>query len=212
MITARIVLEQARDYHETFHRENVPDLALLRHLHLLEMQYAQRLARDNPEALVQEEILEIGDLEFVREEGLELSATLTTAGYAANLNDGRRVPVWLYPESDAVSDGPRPPELIGYRRGRFFFPAGTGWDAVAALRHTFTPVPRSLSTLDQRLTLPDLALPALVARLALWVASRRGLLRDLSALPQEVQMSEESFFATMEERVGPMQIRVRQVR
>lgn len=68
----------------------------------------------------------------------------------------------------------------------------TGWAGYDGLDVLAVPVPPQLASLDSILTLPSVTHDALVENLALWMANRKGVIRDLPDLPRIAKEAEEA--------------------
>jgi len=206
------ILDEARDYNPAFYPEHLPDGMCLRHLSRLEQRIAQRLALEVPDAITTSEDFDPVDLETAAEDGVPLSPSLLHVALTARLNDGRpEEEVWLVAESEAHEDN-LPPVLRAFRRGGLIYPVGPRWQSVNSLRHSYVPSPVPLESLEDDLTLPDACGPALVSNLALWMASRRGVLKELPRLDEEAQESAATMIQVLGNQTTTVHHRIRAAR
>jgi hypothetical protein len=211
-MTVADALDQARDYSEAFYSEHLPAHLCVRQLQSIEQQYAQRIALDAPEALTDTETFAEEEIQYGRTEGIALTPSLLPGSITAELEDGEQKEVWLVGESEALEVNMPGHLLRAFRRGEMLYPVGADWARVVLLKHSHVPAPKKLIGLAQKLALPEYAMPAVIARLALGMASRRGVLKELPHLPQEVETAETTLFAVLSAQSGTTHHRVRQVR
>jgi hypothetical protein len=206
------ILDEARDYHEAFYPEHLPDGMCLRQLSRLEQRFAQRLVLEVPDSITTSETFEAADLENAAEYGVPLTPSLLPVALSAGFGAERpEEEVRLVAESEAHEDN-LPPGLRAFRRGGMIYPVGPRWEAVVSLRHSYAPNPPPLTSLEDELTLPDACGPALVSSLALWMASRRGVLKELPRIDEEAQESTATMIQVLGNQTTTIHHRIRAAR
>lgn len=206
MIAADLI-DEARDYHETFDNYRLPDGMLIRRLTGIQASLFQQLS------LVAEETLG-KTIEFTAEEfetdgatGLLLPAHHLVYRVCARFEwHSEELPIVSEVLADQYHRNPRQ----AYLRGNLIFPVGSFTDLVS-LSVTYVPLPVALDTPRAELTLPDEAQGTMVSELALWMAGRRGVLKELPHLPAQVADERKAFLEMMSARSSTIDWRVRQV-
>lgn len=204
--TAGTIIDQARDYSPLFTQRAIPDLVALRVLARLERQLAEAVLMENPDALsIWGDLFTGGNLPSTWADGITLPANLLVTGvdleYKATVAKGR----W-YVELASPGQSLTQPHFFptAYVMGSKLFLADLrdwfgdtlhGWEDVDNLRVRYVPVLGALTGLATNISLPDTAVPALVALLALWMADRTGV--KLPALREDAPGAGAAWVAAM---------------
>lgn len=175
---AKEIIEQARDYHPLFSPQNVPELGAMKALARIESQLAGAVVQENPEALAA--WYEISALPANWEDGIVLPDNLIVLGADVIYADRapRRLEVSVVSPNQSLTQPHLYPSVY-VMGGRLYltdirqwFGTEHGWEDLVTLRIRYVPEVADITTPSQNITLPDTAVSALVANLALWMADR----------------------------------------
>lgn len=214
-------MDQARDFHDSFDPRRVPEKAALRQLSRLQRRLAEKVAAHTEEALATVVSFDKATVDAAASAGitgggiplpehiLVLRAYTYRAAVPSTLG---KIPVDLvtYVNREAESlrvfpsaylMGQRLYPVNTYEAGGFYIKGDTniqhGWEDLNGLDVLLVPTPAELQTPADLLTLPDSTHDGLVTMLAGWMAQRRGVLKEMPFLKEELQDAEETAIATL---------------
>lgn len=210
MATAAEVVDQARDYHPAFDPRKVPDASALRVLSRLQRRLASKVAALSEDALAEPYAFLKADVDTAAAAGfagagLTLPDHLLLLGFFTSRLTGPAVtvPVNLVSYANYPVEAARCWPSCFVLRGRLY-PANRselgmvgssslhGWEDFNGLSALLVPNPPELTGRSSSITLPDLALDALVTGLAFWMAGRAGVARELSTLKEDAMDAEQT--------------------
>lgn len=203
-LVAGDLIDEARDFHESFGEDRATNPVLLRALSRAEQSLYREIVHLSETALAEQTTLDEFDLQFAAGEGehIELPAHLVVISLEATI-DGRLVPVQVLHDNAGAFD---PRGLVGRLIGRQLFlgpsprtyPAGSAkyrsaydWSDLEELRVTYVPHPPQLTSLTQELTAPDQTRSYLVAEVVAFLATRISL-PESAALAATAQLQRDS--------------------
>ena len=205
------LLDEARDFHASFTKQQVPDRAALRALTRAVERIVQQVAAITPEALA--EVVDVP-------QALVATAASTRTGIAL----GDHVLLLKPVRAVLANSGVRvkvdtPDHATSHTWGVVKFPSATllggklyplnladlntnstehGWDAYDGLEVRMVPVPAELSLPTDTVPLPAVCRPALVMAVALFMAGRTSnTARDLPLLPAQATDAEAAAVAAL---------------
>lgn len=218
-MTAREVVDQARDYHISFDPRRVGEKMALRYLSRYQRRLAEKITAMSEEALAStvsftKAEVDAAALAGAAGAGLTLPDHLILLGlHTTRVAGGSSIPVDLVAYSNRHVDAVRvfPSAYIlnqklyptnRYEASGFHIKGDSstlehGWEPLDGIVAILVRTPVELTAPENLLTLPDSTQDALVANLALWMASRNGVLKELPDLKQEATDAEASAVMTL---------------
>lgn len=202
-MVAQDLIEAARDYHADFFKNDFPNRVLLRQLAMLEKRIAQQVTALDEEALATSKsfVKAYVDTALATGKGIILPPHFLVLDAVYRGSDGRKPIIFLtYRQRHESSHFPAA-TILGQKLVPVDLRDGgsstSGWENMTELLVRYVPIPAALESLDQELTLPDLAEEALVKNLALFMAIRGNILPELPGLVEEASEAEQTCIATL---------------
>lgn len=211
-VYARDLVDQARDFHPAFDRRQLPDKLVLRQLSRYQRRLAGKITALSEEALAVPVVFAKAEVDAaavagVTGPGLALPEYLLILSiFTRYTAGGPDIPVQLVAYSNnmaqALLDFPS-----AYLIRQSLYPVNrwragtaikgeatglTGWEELDGVSMIVVPVPPELVSLESEITLPAATHDALIAKTALWMASRQGVAPILPQLPSEAREAEEA--------------------
>jgi hypothetical protein len=207
VLRANDIITAARDYHPDFNDHVVTGPVLLRQLSMLQRTLAEKVFAVSEVAMAcSEEYTAIDITQSMQDkDGLEVPSHLLVLQAHVQETDGDAGEIILVPHAQRLDmRGIYPVAyLLGERLHlldqRDFGGTRHGWEDAEHVSVTYVPMPGSLKAPADALVVPDRAEHTLVAQLALFMASRVGVLSDLPGLPEEAANAEESLLRGLSE-------------
>lgn len=196
-VTVAELLDEARDFHPTFTRQNHPDPVVMRALSRYVRRLAAKITELDETALAEQATVDESTLlaAVTGRTGIALAAHLIVLRpiHAVREDDGVRIPV------DLVDLATRNQMRTGYPSvslaGGKLYPLNLmdplgdsygehGWEDYTGLEMLLVPLPDAFTGPTDTVTLPDTCRDAIVHNLALFMAGRsKAAFADLPALP-----------------------------
>jgi hypothetical protein len=211
-MTVAELIDESRDFHGSFTKQNIPDRACMRALSRYVRRLAEKVTALDEAALAVQETVDSADLldAVTGRTGIVLPAHLLLLSpvYVVHTEGGYRVPVTLIDHASRNLEGAiRFPAASVM--GQKLYPlnlmdvAGTvygthGWEDYGGLELLLVPLYADLTLPTSVIGLPNVCRDALVNNLALFMAGRRAdTMRDLPTLPAQAQDAENTAVATL---------------
>lgn len=217
-MTVEEILDEARDFHASFHDTDTLDKQLLRALSRAERTLYREVVHLSETALAVSVDLDEAELEIALVDGFPLvipaplNDPLVLLHLEATVSDVlETIPILhdqagAYPYRDLVG------RLIGrdlfltphprtFAPGTDAYRAAYDWSSITSMRLTGVPNPPTLTALDSELIAPEQARPYLVAELVSFLANRTGH-PQAAALKQEAEAQKASVAHSFVDAVG----------
>lgn len=216
-VTARDLIDSARDFHSSFDPRAVPEKAALRQLSRLQRRLAEKLTA------ISEEVLAV-TLNLPKTD-VDAAADLGIVGPGVEIPEHLLILSVFTRRSDVAGD--IPVDLVAYTNNQYealrrfpsaflirqkLYPVNTwqaggfamkgdslnvthGWENLNGIDLLYVPIPPELTLPGSCLSLPDVVSDALVTALAHWMAQRNGV--SIPSLRQEAEEAEGSVLASL---------------
>lgn len=216
MITAAQAIERARDRHQAFDRQRCPDALALRALSDYCRALHGKIIAIDDSAIALEQVTPLPLADFAA--GVTLPPNRYLHDVTVIATDGTPWPVDVIPYA-ARFDHQRGVGRYAWVIGGVLYLRGTAeaWNLFTELRVRYVPVPAELTTLNDALPVPDLALGACAAHLA-YVFACRGHADPalpeivLPSFEQKAERAEAEYLEDVANRRTARVIRTRDVR
>lgn len=225
-MTADEILDEARDHHPSFNTRNVPPKAALRALSRYVQYLTGRVLEMGEDALAEPVLVTREDLVDAVEgrTGITLPPHM---GVMRSIHTwkGADTPSGILSLTPGQPGMLIPVKSVDYAHrysiGAHHFPAVSvfgqklyplnlmdaisytytkhGWEDYMGLQIVLVPMPAQLTALSDEVQIPEVARPALVMHLAVWMAGRQGaaVVKDLPLLPQQALEAEGMAIRTL---------------
>jgi hypothetical protein len=211
-VTVAELLDEARDFHALFTRQQVPDVACMRALSRYARRLAEKIVALDEACLATQATVDNATLLAAVDgrSGIPLPAHLFLLRpvYVVRTSDGVRVPVeitdhasrntegaWRFPAASIVNGKLYPLNLLD-TLGTVY--GANGWEEYDGLELMIVPLMDDLTGPTSVVALPDTCRDALVCNLALFMAGRTArTVSDLPLLPQQAMDAEAMAIATV---------------
>lgn len=213
MLTARQIVNAARDRAASFDGKRHPDAAALRYLSAVQRDLHSKVLFLDPTLFQEEETYTLPLDDF--DEGIQLPEHRSVEGVvvrgpASGSSPGRAARVELLPWGlrDAGGTSRLAAWVVGQRL--YLRSPASLWDGGSEIAIATTAIPAELTTLDDELILPDTAELALTEALALFFArrdSQSGL--NISLYQIAAKDAEDSFLRDIANRLAGTSFRIR---
>jgi hypothetical protein len=209
-VTVAEILNESRDFHASFTRQNVPDVPCMRALSRYVRRLAAKIADADEAALAVQETVDSADLlaAVTGRSGITLPAHLLLLRpvHVVRTEDGVRMPVDLVDHASR-NDVKRFPaaSLLGGKLYplNLYDVMGTtygehGWEDYGDLELLLVPLYDDLTGPTDVIGLPDVCRDAMVCNLALFMAGRTArTVSDLPLLPAQAADAEATAITTL---------------
>jgi hypothetical protein len=199
-VTVAELLDEARDFHPSFTRQNHPDPVVMRALSRYVRRMAAKITEIDETALAEPVEVDAATLlaAITGRTGIALDPHLMVLQpiHAVRELDGIRVPVDLvdlatrnqvrvpYPAASLAGGKLYPLNLMDVAGDTY---DAHGWEEYTGLELMMVPLPVAFTGPTDTVTLPDACMDAIVHHLALFMAGRgKGALAELPSLPTQV--------------------------
>lgn len=218
MLTARQIINAARDRHAAFDRARIPDAVALRYLSAVQREFAGKITQLDGGYFSYEETVELSPSDIGDEEtfdaGWELPEHTSVEGIAVRSTSGAQE-VELIPWE--MRNAPNTRRLAGYLLGNVLYLRGPAiqWTGATELAVRLNSTPYELEALDDELMLPDAAELAVTERLALFFMQRGHAdpsLQQPNASMYQIAArdSEQAFLDSVANRLAGATFRIRE--
>lgn len=209
-MTVAEIIDESRDFHASFTRQNIPDVACMRALSRYVRRLAGKITDADETALAVQETMDAADVASAVENrtGITLPAHLLLLRpvHVVRTDDGVRVPVDIvdHASRNAVDTFPCASVLGGKLYPLNLQDVGGdtygehGWEDYGGLELLLVPLYDDLTGPTSVIGLPDVCRDALVTNLALFMAGRTArTVSDLPLLPAQATDAEAASVATL---------------
>ncbi len=211
-MTVAEILDEARDFHGSFTKQNIPPVLCMRALSRYVRRLAEKITQVDEAALAVQETVDSADLQaaVTGRTGIALPAHLLLLApvHAVRTDDGIRIPIELIDHASRNTEG-------AYRHpaasvmGQKLYPLNLmdvtgdsygehGWEDYDGLDLLLVPLYADLTLPSSVIGLPDVCRDALVCNLALFMAGRTArTVSDLPLLPAQAMDAETTAINTL---------------